>query len=304
MAAVIPEAAEAVSSGTEAVEGASARARARVRTRPAGASRARGQSRAQQLEGGQRQTRERSRSRSRSKAGRGVLRARLPGSHSYQPVILAEFLVGVVLVATGPVAKGGTPAAQAKGSPSPYSVNTLKQLIAIGMVYFVLALLGASQRAGRYAAWFGGLVLLGLGFAELANGDLTAVFKIFAPGGANTSAGGANALGGPLFAPGVTQSAANAAANALGNPTDIFPTVGPGGVAPSLIDSGQTGSTATTNINFTQPGVITSDSGGQLALPDPRLQVGERRGGHHRPEHRQLDRQLRPERAERAGHRV
>jgi hypothetical protein len=271
MAAVIPEAAEAVSGGTAAVRGASARARAGgssrgTRTLPAAPQR--------QREGGAPQggqQRERQFNRSVKRTGRGALNARLPGSHSYQPVILAEFLVAVVVLATGPIAKGGTPTAQAKGSPSPYSVNTLKQLVAVGMVYFVLALLAASQRAGRWSAWFGGLVLVGLGFTELADGDLAAVFKIFAPGGSQTSAGGAGALGSPLFAPGVSQQAANAAANAL-NPTAIFPVITPG--QPNLQDSGQSGALTSNTISFTGPGVITSDSGGQLALPDARLPVG------------------------------
>ena len=82
--------------------------------------------------GGQR--RERQFSKSAKKTGKGALKARLPGSHSYQPVILAEFLVAVVVVAVSPVAKGGTPESQAKGSPAPYSVNTLKQLVAIGVL--------------------------------------------------------------------------------------------------------------------------------------------------------------------------
>src|SRR6266851_6243350 len=58
-------------------------------------------------------------SKSAKRKGKGALKARLPGSHSYQPVILAEFLVAVVVVSVSPLAKGGTPEAQAKGSPSP-----------------------------------------------------------------------------------------------------------------------------------------------------------------------------------------
>jgi hypothetical protein len=142
--------------------------------------------------GGQR--RERQFKQSAKRKGRGALKARLPGSHSYQPVILAEFVVAVVVVSVSPLAKGGTPEAQAKGSPSPYSVNTLKQLVAIGGVYFVLALLASSRRAGRYAAWFGGLVLVGLGLAEYLSGDLQAVFGVFGPGSspaAAAAAGGA-----------------------------------------------------------------------------------------------------------------
>lgn len=237
MAAVIPEAAEAVSSGTEAVEGASARAAEgprtrRARTRTAGADRSRAQSRAFSQAGGQQQTQQKSRSRSRSKASRGILKARLPGSHSYQPVILAEFVVAVVIVSVSPLAKGGTTEAQAKNSPSPYSVNTLKQLVAIGGVYFVLALLASSQRAGRYAAWFGGLVLIALGLAETVTGDLTAVFKVFGPAATSTA---------PTEA---TTTPGSTASNAVApTPTGQLP------VAQQVTQQ---------SITFTQPGVATT----------------------------------------------
>jgi hypothetical protein len=298
MAAVVPEIIEtANAAGSAAETTAAGPARAGARARAGGAagpglsrSRAGGSPR-----GGQQ--RERQFRQAAKRTGRGALKARLPGSHSYQPVVLAEFLVAVVVVSVSPVAKGGTATAQAKGSPSPYSVDTLKQLIAIGAVYFVLALLASSRRAGRMAAWFGGLVLLGLGFTQLANGDLTALFKIFAPGGSHSAGGGADALGSPLFAPGVPAADQQAAQDAL-NPPLTAQSPGPN---VSLQDSGQT---TTTNITFPGPGVITSDSGGQLALPDARLEVGEGREGHHRPQHRQLDGDVRPERLERAGHRV
>jgi hypothetical protein len=190
MAAAIPEAAEAVSAGTASVRGAAEAGRHRKPVTRVQAGRERRaaqatteresarQARTQQT--AQRQQQQRIKGGAK-RAGRGALRARLPGSHSYQPVILAEFIVAILIVATGPIAKGGTPEAQTKGSPSPYSTNTLKQLVAIGGVYFVLALLAASQRAGRMAAWFGGLILVALGLAELAAGDLSAIFKIFGP---------------------------------------------------------------------------------------------------------------------------
>ncbi len=243
MAAAIPEiAGTAVSAGeTAAGTGAAAAAPARAgggargaRTAPAAPRR---QKEGTEPRGGQQRNRQYSKK--LKKTGKGALKARLPGSHSYQPVILAEFVVAIVVVSTGPVAKGGTAASQAKGSPSPYSVNTLKQLIAIGMVYFVLALLASSRRAGRYAAWFGGLVLLGLGFTQLANGDLMAVFRIFGPTAAATQD--------------TLQQQAQQAAGLL-NPADIFPTVGPGGVTP-----------APSSITFTGPGVVTTDTGTQLA---------------------------------------
>jgi hypothetical protein len=152
-------------------------------------------------------------SQSRRKTSRGFPRGRRPSTHSYQPVILAEFLTAVVLVAVSPLAKGGTPTSKAKGGASPYDVNTLKQLVAIGAAYFVLALLGASHRAGRYAAWFGGLVLLGVGFAQLASGDLQALFGIFGP----------SAAGGTLTP--AQKSAADNAAQAVTGPGAV--TTGP-----------------------------------------------------------------------------
>jgi hypothetical protein len=186
--------------------------------------------------GGQR--RERQYKKSAKKTGRGALKGRLPGTHTYQPVILAEFVTAIVIVSVSPVAKGGTGEAVAKGSPSPYSVNTLKQLVAIGGAYFILALLASSRRAGRYAAWFGGLILLGLGFAQLADGDLAAVFKMFKPGtGAPTPAG---ALGTNVVSPGTAQDIGQAVTAPL-DPTSIFPVIEPGGQglpAVNLQDSG------------------------------------------------------------------
>ena len=111
--------------------------------------------------------------------GREAASISLPGDRQYQGVILAEFVIAVIVVSTGPLVN---PPSDGKGGPSPYRVNHLKQLLAIGMTYFILALF-SSGRHGRIAAWFGGLVLLGLGFAQLANGDLTAFFRIFGPGG-------------------------------------------------------------------------------------------------------------------------
>ena len=155
--------------------------------------------------------------------GRSASRAKLPGSHSYQPVILAEFVVAIVVVGVSPLAGGGTATAQAKGSSSPYDVNTLKQLIAIGGTYFVLALFGASEKAGRYAAWFGALVLVGLGIAQYLNGDLQGVFKLLS-GGATAGAASTVPAG-----PGPNPSVTDSGIPATQDPTSIFPTVNPGG---------------------------------------------------------------------------
>ena len=107
--------------------------------------------------------------------GRTVGQARIPGDRGYQPVILAEFLAAVVIITLTPIATGGSPAAKAKNSPSPYDTGDLRQLVAVGGVYFVLALL-SSGNSGRLSAWFGGLVLLALGLSKVAHGQLSAVF--------------------------------------------------------------------------------------------------------------------------------
>lgn len=269
MAAVIPEAAGAVSAGEGALSGASAARAAKgpgrarktaqpVRAVPLGEGQQQGRQGGQPRGG---QQRDRQFSRRLKKTGRGALKARLPGSHSYQPVILAEFVTAIIVVSTGPVAKGGTPEAQAKGSASPYSVNTLKQLIAIGMVYFILALLASSRRAGRLAAWFGGLILLGLGFAEYANGDLTAFFKIFGP-----AATGPQQSQQGFLAPGAADAfTPGALAQSVGvnDATGAFPVIPPGLSSVAIQQAG--GATiSTSGYTLPQPGVITSD-GGQLA---------------------------------------
>lgn len=99
-------------------------------------------------------------------AAAAAARARfVPGDRRYQSVILAEFVIAVVVIAGLPLATGGSPAAQAKGGISPYDTGDLKQLVAVGGVYFILALISSGNR-GRLAAWFGGLVLIGLAFSK------------------------------------------------------------------------------------------------------------------------------------------
>jgi hypothetical protein len=97
-----------------------------------------------------------------------------PGNRGYQPVILAEFLAAVVIVTLTPIATGGSPAAQAKTSLSPYDTGDLRQLVAVGAVYFVLALI-SSGNSGRLAAWLGGLMLIGLAMSKLGHMNLTAL---------------------------------------------------------------------------------------------------------------------------------
>jgi len=80
---------------------------------------------------------------------------------NYQPVILAEFVAAVLLVAATPFAKKNSPGV------SPYAGKDMLQLVAITLVYFILALVsGTGPKAARLSAWFGLLVLLTVGLAE------------------------------------------------------------------------------------------------------------------------------------------
>jgi hypothetical protein len=94
------------------------------------------------------------------------------GGRNYQGVILAEFLVAVVVVAFLPLASGAPP--DGKQGPSPYRVNDMIQLVAIGAVYFILALFSSGERSGRVVAWFGGLLTLGILIAKVGSGQLSA----------------------------------------------------------------------------------------------------------------------------------
>ena len=85
-----------------------------------------------------------------------------PGT-SYQGAILGEFVAAVLLVAATPFAKKDQPGI------SPYVATDVMQLVAITVVYLVLALLsGVNRGAARFSAWFGLLLLLGIGLGEAA----------------------------------------------------------------------------------------------------------------------------------------
>lgn len=237
MAAVIPEAAEAVTEGTSAVRGASDARRA---ARPA-------PSRSQRF--GQ-QARERGQRAARS-AGRTAARARVPGNRQYQPAILAEFLVAILVTAVGPLAQGGDKTAQAKGGPSPYSADTLKQLVAIGAAYFLLAIASGSRKYGRTAAWFGGLILLAVGLNSFVTGGLVAIFGIFgpAPQVAPPDASGAELGNVP---PG-QQVTGGIGANIPGLGQGISQNINSG-----IPAAGQGIDTSVQNVTFSQPGVATT----------------------------------------------
>ena len=123
--------------------------------------------------------------------------ARIPGARSYQPAILAEFLIAVLVVALVPIAKPR----EGKGL-SPYSAGDMSRFMAIGAVYFILALMSSSPRLGRFAAWFGGLILLGIFFVETDQGNITPLFGIFTGGYAQSkeSTAGSQPSGPPISA--------------------------------------------------------------------------------------------------------
>ena len=92
-------------------------------------------------------------------------------------MVLAEFVAAVLLIAATPFARR-----QSEGV-SPYEGADLLQIVAVTVVYFILALLsGANRGAGRFAAWFGALVLLTVGLGEAARlAKLLNVFGLQAP---------------------------------------------------------------------------------------------------------------------------
>src|SRR5215469_4455829 len=104
-------------------------------------------------------------------------RVRSPGRNRYETAILAEFLLAAGVVAFLPLATGGP---EDKTGPSPYTANDMVQLMAIAVVYLILALLPG--RAARWGAWLGLLVLLGLFYKKTATGELTAAITSVHPG--------------------------------------------------------------------------------------------------------------------------
>jgi len=228
MAAVIPEAAEAVTAGEAAVSGAGEAAAAPRAARPGGRSRvlggaqmpsgpsARAGKRLQRPQAAVRKERQR---RKGGKRKGGFLDR--PKGRNYQPVILAEFLAAIVIVAISPVARGGSESAKAKNSPSPYGIGDVRQMVGVGGTYFVLALMSGSRKYGRLAAWFGGLVLLAVGLSQFVVGGITAIFKMLTGGGTP----GAASVDYTQI-PGITTGPPPGAA--APDATGLFPVIGPG----------------------------------------------------------------------------
>ena len=82
---------------------------------------------------------------------------------NYERVIVAEFVVVVLLVAVAPFTRKN------RDGLSPYYGQDLVQLVAIMAAYFILGLIAqGGHGAARIAAWFGGLLALGIGLGEAA----------------------------------------------------------------------------------------------------------------------------------------
>lgn len=95
-----------------------------------------------------------------------------PPDTPYQNVILAEFVAAIILVAATPLAQKN------KAGLSPYVASDLMQLVAITVLYLILAFTSsAGQQPARFAAWFGALILLAVGLGEAAR--LAKIFELF-----------------------------------------------------------------------------------------------------------------------------
>jgi hypothetical protein len=151
--------------------------------------------RAEVIESRERITRQRQRTFRRAVPSQKVHRG------NYQAVVLAEFVAAILLVAAAPIATKQTQSPGKSGgtSPlSPYGATEMVQLGALTIAYLILALLSVGgQTTARFSAWFGGLLLLGVGLAEAASIAKTIdVFGTAAPGPAPATPAAATS-GGP-----------------------------------------------------------------------------------------------------------
>ena len=165
-------------------------------------------------------TRERPERPKRREAARRVTGAATrPGGqlHNYQAIIAGEFVAAELLVALRPIATQKPEPSATSGQLSPYYVGDLIKLVAIGLVYLVLMGLAAGPRGlARFTAWFGFLILLGVGLSEAAN--IGKIFQMLA--GAGTS---------PIK---LTGAQAPAVKHARPEPQGVPPPLVPGGATP------------------------------------------------------------------------
>jgi hypothetical protein len=120
---------------------------------------------------------------------------------NYQPVILMEFVACILLTAVTPIATK-----KDQQGLSPYAGKDIVKLSAITVTFLILAMLSVGGRtAGRFAAWFGGLILLADGLYEASN--IVKDLRLVGGGGTATTVapGAASQPGGILPTPTGTQ---------------------------------------------------------------------------------------------------
>jgi hypothetical protein len=125
-----------------------------------------------------------------------------------------EYVACLILTAATPIATKK----QADGL-SPYAGADMVKIASLTLLYFILAALSVGGRGpGRFAAWFGGLILIVDGMYEASN--LAKDFGLFTGGlAAAATASPAAAAANPavgLNNPSLVQNVANAALNPPG----------------------------------------------------------------------------------------
>jgi hypothetical protein len=116
-------------------------------------------------------------------------------------VILAEWAIGALLIVAIPFGKPN------QTGVSPYAGKDLVQLGTYTILFWILAIMAATGRTqARFAAWFGGLILLAVGLAEAASIASLVTTWLGAP--AATTAPATPATNASTVNPGSTEPAA------------------------------------------------------------------------------------------------
>jgi hypothetical protein len=100
----------------------------------------------------------------------------LKGGSGAHKLVIAEFILCVVLIGIAPILVR-PPAPDGSGREHVYLANDFVRLSATCLLFFVLALMANQPRSAKFAAAFGGLVVLGAAFN--ANKAFIAVSSLF-----------------------------------------------------------------------------------------------------------------------------
>jgi hypothetical protein len=179
-------------------------------------------------------------------AVRQAMPAQKISRQNYQPVILMEFVACILLTAVTPFATNkATQETTSTPGLSPYAGKDMVKLAAITLLYLMLAMLSVGGRGpGRFAAWFGGLILIVDGMYEASN--LVKDVAVLTGGGGATSASSAAAAAAAQTGvnPTVGAQIFSAVSGAFASPT-------PAGTEPVTFTEPST--VATTSPGLTQP---------------------------------------------------